>query len=243
MDGIYKVTSASVGKTKRGYEVFKLQLNNSIWATKLFPLRKFDRENDELYHLYNENNGLEFLNGKYVSLTINQSQYGYQFSYIISFDVLKDFKKAIDSSKGNAFTTELPIFDFLSSRQRKIEADGSIKINSDFGDMRVLKSDFVDICYQFDTSNERLNLTNIDQIFEKFYKDVSLPAYSIGDGGSPSYYKISMGDVAIVKMNNLLKVSNKMTTSGDCNKWLTEVVLKIGDQLPDDHIQFLKRQQ
>ena len=52
MASIYKVTSASVGETKRGHKVFKLQLNNSIWATKLFPLRKYDLKNDKLYLLY-----------------------------------------------------------------------------------------------------------------------------------------------------------------------------------------------
>lgn len=240
MEGIYKVTSASVGETKRGYKIFKLQLNNSILATKLFPLRRYDLKHDKLYLLYNENNGLEFLNGKYISLTISQSQYGYQFSYIDSFDVLEDFKKAVDSSKGNAFSTKLPIFEFLSKMQRNIEADGSIKINSDFGDMRVLRKDVVDICYQFDASDERLNLTNIDQVFEKFYKDASLPAYSASEGGSKSYYKISMEDVAIVKMDNHVRISYKMTRSGDYDKWIAKVVLKIGDQLPDDHIQFLK---
>lgn len=237
---IFKVTAATIGETKRGYKVFKLQLNNSIWATKLFPLRKLDRKYDKLYQMYLEHESISFLEGKYISVSISQSQYGYQFSSISSFDVLADFKKEVDSSKGSAFSTKLPIYDFLASMQREIEDDGSIKIKSEFGDMRVSKVDGVNICYQFDSGNEKLNLNNINTIFKRFYEGVDLPAYSPSEGGSKSYYKVSISDAAIVKMNNHVKVSYKMTTSGDYDKWLASVVLKIGGELPDDHSLFLK---
>lgn len=244
MASIYKVTSASVGETKRGYKVFKLQLNSSIWATKLFPLRKYDLKNDKLYLLYKENNGLEFLNGKYVSLTINQSQYGYQFDYITSFDVFEDFKKEIDSSKGNSFSTRLPIYDFLTSIKRHIEDDGSIKIKSEYGDMRVFKAGGVNICFQYDSGNEKLNVNNIEKIFKQFYEGVDLPVYTLtGDGdGKKSYYKISWQDVAIVRMDNHVKVSYKMTTSGDYDKWIAKKILTIGDDLPDENVDFLNQQ-
>ena len=237
---IFKVTTATIGETKRGYKVFKLQLNKSIWATKLFPLRKLDCKYDKLYQRYLEHENISFLEGKYISVSISQSEYGYQFSSISSFDVLADFKKEVDSSKGKAFSTKLPVYDFLASMKRDIEDDGSIKIKSEFGDMRVSKVDGVNICYQFDSGNENLNLNNIDKIFKRFYEGVDLPAYSPSEGGSKSYYKVSMSDTAIVKMDNHVKISYKMTTSGDYDKWLAKVVLKIGDQLPDDHIRFLK---
>ena len=242
MASIYKVTSASVGETKRGYKVFKLQLNNSIWATKLFPLRKYDLKNDKLYLLYKKNNGLEFLNGKYISLTISQSQYGYQFDYITSFDVFEDFKNEVDFSKGNSFSTRLPIYDFLTSINRHIEDDGSIKIKSEYGDMRVFKAGGVNVCYQYDSGNEKLNVNNIEKIFKQFYEGVDLPVYSLsGDGdGQKSYYEISWIDVAIVRMDNHVKVSHRMTTSGDYNEWFASKILKIGEQLSDDHIQFLQ---
>lgn len=240
MEKIYKVTSATVGTTKKGYNIFKLQLNNSILATRLFPLKEYERKYDKLYLLYLENKSLDFLEGKLISVSVSHSQYGYQFSRISSFDVLKDFKQEVDSSKGEAFSTKLPIFDFLSSMHRSIEPDGSIKIHSDFGDMRVSKINGVDICHPFDTSIEKLNLKNINYIFNKFYKDVDLPACSESEGGSKSYYKISMEDAAIVRMDNHVKVSYKMTTSGDYDRWNTYPVLKIGDRLPDDYIQFLK---
>jgi len=240
MEAIYKVTSAGIGETKRGYKVFKLMLNNSIWATKLVPLKKTERKYNKLYQLYEENRNLDFLIGKYISISVNQTQYGFEFSSISSFDALQDFKKELDVSNGSAFSTKLPISDFLLNIQREQEEDGSIKITSDFGDMRVSKLNGVNICYQYDTSDERLNLTNIDRIFDAFYKDVSLPPSSIGDGGAKSYYKVSVNDAAIVQMDNHVKVSYKMTTSGDYDRWHTKIVQKIGDKLPGDQIHFIK---
>ena len=237
---IFKVTAATISETKTGYKVFKLFLNKSIWATKLFPLRKLDRKYDKLYQMYLEHENISFLQGKYISISISQSEYGYQFSSISSFDVLADFKKEIDYSKGKAFSTKLPIYDFLVSMKRNIEYDGSIKIKSEFGDMRISKVEGVNICYQFDSGNEKLNLNNINKIFKQFYEGVDLPAYSPSEGGSKSYYKVSISDIAIVKMDNHVKVSYKMTTSGDYDKWLAKSVLKIGEKLPDDHIRFLK---
>jgi hypothetical protein len=240
---IFKVTIATIGETKRGYKVFKLQLNKSIWATKLFPLRESDRNYDKLYQRYLEHGNISFLEGKYISVSISQSEYGYQFSSISSFDVLVDFKKEVDSSKGKAFSTKLPIYDFLASMKRDIEDDGSIKIKSEFGDMRVSKVNGVNICYQFDSGNEKLNVGNIEKIFKKFYEGVDLPVYTLtGDGdGQKSYYKISWQDAAIVRMDNHVRVSYKMTTSGDYDKWIAKTVLKIGDVLPDDHVKFLKK--
>ena len=67
MVDIYKVTDASVGSTKNGYKIYKLQLNSSILATRLFPLRNLDLhlKHETLFKKYIENNGsLDFLVGK-----------------------------------------------------------------------------------------------------------------------------------------------------------------------------------
>ncbi|TLS81270.1 hypothetical protein FD722_15645 [Photobacterium damselae subsp. damselae] len=236
---IFKVTSASIGETKRGFKVFKLQLNNSILATKLFPLKKLDRKYDKLYQMYIEHDSLSFIEGKYISVSINQSQYGYQFSSISSFDALEDFKKEVESSRGKAFSTRLPIYDFLLSLGREVEDDGSIKIKSDFGDMRVSKCNSVSVCYTFNSDTKKLNVGNIERIFNKFYEGVDLPVYSLTGDGQKSYYKISWQDVAIVRMDNHVKVSYKMTTSGDYDKWNAKKVLTIGDDLPDEYVDFL----
>jgi len=242
MSNVYKVTAASIGETKRGYKIYKLQLNNSIWATKLIPLSKLERKYNKLYQVYIENNNsLDFLIGKYISISMSQSQYGAEFSSISSFDVLQDFKNELDASEGEAFATHLPIYDFLSNIQRTKEADGSIKITSNFKDMRISKINGINVCCQYDKSFERLNLNNLEQIFNEFYKDIPLPAYA--PGASESYYKLDMNEVAIVKMDHHIKVSTKMTTSGDYDKWIPKVIKKIGNKLQEEQVQFLKKSQ
>lgn len=241
MSYIYKVTSAIIGKTKRDYEFYKLQFNNSFWATKLLPSRKYDH--DELYKRYKKNNdSLEFLVGKYIHISLEKTEYGFEFNRIYSFDVINDFNKELEYSKGKAFSTDLPIYDFLLCLKRTVEPDGSIKLSTNFGDMRISKMNGLNVCYQHDRSNEYLNIFNVKLIFDKYYKDVPLPPYSTGkDKGDNSYYKISMKDVAIVKMNNHVKVSYKMTTSGDYDKWLAEVVMKIGDKLTSEQTEYLSK--
>lgn len=240
MMSIFKVTATTIGETKRGYKAFKLQLNKSIWATKLFPLRKLHRKYDKLYQMYLEYESISFLEGKYISVSINQSQYGYQFSSISSFDALEDFKKEVNLSRGKSFSTRLPIYDFLLSLGREVEEDGSIKIKSDFGDMRVSK---FNVCYTYDSDIRKLNVGNIEKIFKKFYEGVDLPVYTLtGDGGGQkSYYKISWQDTAIVRMDNHVHVSYKITTSDDYNEWIAEKVLTIGDDLPDEYVNFLNK--
>lgn len=237
---IYKVTAAEIGKTRKNFEFYKIQLNNQLWVTKLIPLRNSERNGSELYQLYAENNkSLDFLIGNYISISISKNDYGYEFSSIGSFDVLKDFKSQVDKSNGKVFSTKLPIYDFLVSLNRPVEIDGSIKIFSNYGDMRVSKIKGISVCCQHDTSNEYLNLSNIEQVFEKFYKDVSLPAYDPSEGGANSYYAINMMELGIVKMDNHVKISNKMTTSGDYDKWCSKSVQKIGEKLPEEQIQYL----
>ncbi len=237
---VYKVTAVAIEKTKRNIAIYKIQLNGEFWATKLVPRSALDRKYSKLYQLYTASNkSLAFLIGKYISTSISKDKYGFAFHSIESFDVLQDFKKEVVQSNGNAFSTRLPIYDFLSSISRKIEPDDSIKIVSDYGDMRVYKVKGITVCCQHDASIEYLNLTNIDFIFDKFYKDVPLPACDPIDGGSNSYYAISMADVGIVKMDNYVKVSHTMTTSGDYNKWIAKSVQKIGDRLSQEQVQYL----
>lgn len=237
---VYKVTAASIERTKRNYEIYKIQLNNQIWATQLVPLRTFDRKYSKLYQLYSENNkSLDFLIGKYISTSVSKNEYGFEFGAIGSFDVLQDFKKEVDASNGKAFATRLPIYEFLSHIKRPIESDGSIKIVSNYGDMRVSNINGITVCCQHDMSNKFLNLANIDLIFDRFYKDVPLPAYDPTEGGSKSYYAINMMETGIVRMDNHVKISYKMTKSGDYDKWIATPVQKIGDELPKEQVQYL----
>lgn len=155
--GVYKVTVAHIRKTKRGFEIYELHLNNTIIATSFIPFRAKFRNCSELYKLYAENkNCLGFLIGKYIYLELYQSEYGDQFHDIDSFDVLKDFKNKLDSLEGTAFTTHIPIYDFLSNMQGPIESDGIIKVTSNFGDMQLSKIGGYNVCCQYDVSDENL---------------------------------------------------------------------------------------
>lgn len=235
---VAKVTAASIGETKRGFKVFKLQLNNSIWVTKLIPLGKREKEYDTFYCQYLVKENLEFIVGKYITIIFEETQCGLEFTSIGSFDVLIDFKTELKYSKGSAFTSTLPIYDFLIDMKRNIEPDGSIKIKSDFPDMRVAKLHTSDVCFQFDTNESILTQNNINTIFEQFYKCVILPPASCD--ASNSYYKISPTDAAIVRMNNRVRLSYKATHSGDHDTWTTEVIIKIGEELPVEHARYLK---
>ncbi|UOG91413.1 MAG: hypothetical protein L3K52_14580 [Candidatus Thiothrix sulfatifontis] len=239
MINIYKVTSAIIGTTKNGYQIYKIQLNNSFWATKLLPLRKNDKKYNTLYNLYIENNkSLDFLINKHVSISLHKTEYGIEFSSIDSFDALKDFEKELDISSGNVFATKLPIYDFLYKKGRPIENDKSIKISSRYGDMRISKADRVNICYPYNDEQDCLKLNNINLIFDKFYKDVSLSAHSTN--GDKSYYKVNLEKVGIVRMDNHYKLSYKMTASGDRDEWIPVVIKKIGDKLSEEQIDYLK---
>jgi hypothetical protein len=237
---VHKVTAASIGETKRGFKVFKLQLNNTLWVTKLIPLNERNQKSDPLYSQYSVKNNLEFIVGKYIAISLKQTQYGQEFSSIESFDVLSDFKTEMRYSKGSAFTSSLPIYDFLINMGRNIEPDGSIKIKSDFPDMRVSKLGWLDVCYLFDSNNRTLTPNNINTIFEQFYKDITLPSHLNPSLFFDSHYKISLTDAAIVKMHYDERISNKATTSGDWSGWIPTVIIKIGEELPDSHAQFIK---
>lgn len=236
---IYKVTAAKVAKTKQGHDLFRIQLNGQIWVSKFVPNKPVEQKFCSLYkHYANNNKNLNFLTDKYISIAISEGEYGYSFYTIGSIDVIRDFKDQVDRSKGKAFFTKLPIFEFLASKNRTIETDGSIKITSDRGDMRISILNRANICHQYDESNLLLNLVNINIIFEKFYKGVELPNDDPLHHSS-SYYTISTEALGIVRMDNQVNISLTMTKSGDYDKWVATPILKIGDQLSEEQIMYL----
>lgn len=114
MYNVYKVTAATIKKTRSGCAIYSLHLNKSIWATKLVPLSDRDRRYDKLYQQYlKNNNSLEFLLGRYIAVRLEETQFGKNFKEIISFNVLEEFKKLLDESKGRAFFTSINVFEFL----------------------------------------------------------------------------------------------------------------------------------
>ncbi len=149
---IYEVLDATIAKTKNGYQLFKLKIrnhNNTFWATKLVPIKKTDRLHDPLYQKYvNHSQALDFLVGKYIITEIEKNRYGANFGSIRTFNFENDYREELIASEGKGFVSELPIFDFLSFLSTPQNDDGSIKIKSDHGDLRVISG--FNYCYRHD---------------------------------------------------------------------------------------------
>jgi hypothetical protein len=227
MGSIYKVTSASVGKTKNGYQIYKLQLNNSILATKLFPLRELDKKCDKLFQLYTKNNrSLEFLVGKYVSIWLNKTQYGIEFSSIVSFDAIQEFKDLLDNSKGKAFFTNMGMYEFLKRKNHSTNTDGSITLKAPYDRFNLTENN---VCYPNDMKNNCLTLDNIEIIFNQFYRD------KVIDNGNPDNdEKYVLTNVAIVK-NQRIYHNYKSKTISDENF----DVLRVGDLLTEEQYEYI----
>lgn len=238
MQKVYKVTSAKISKTKKGYKILELLLNNSIVATKLLPLKQRDKKYDTFYQMYIKNQGVDFLVRKFISAWLTMSKYGYQIENIHSLDVIQDFTRELEESNGNSFFTKLPIYDFLFDMNREVQSDSSIKIISSFGDMRVVNTNGYNICYPYGDSLEKLTLQNIFIIFDKFYKDVMVENSS--RECHSSYYEIQLNKVGIVRMDHRVKVSYRATTKDDYNYWEPTVVQKLGRPLQKEQIEYLK---
>lgn len=225
---IFKVTAATTGETKRGYKVFKLQLNNSIWATKLFPLRKLDRKYDKLYQMYLEHDSISFLVGSYISVSLNQSEYGYQFSSIGSFDAVQEFKDLLDGSKGKAFFTRMDMYEFLKIKNYPVNKDVSITLKAPYDGFNLTENN---VCYPNNLKDNYLTLDNIKIIFNQFYKD------KIIDNGNPDRdEKYVLTAVAIVKNRKIYhKYKSKTISNNNFD------VLRVGDSLSEEQYEFISK--
>lgn len=232
MSNIYKVTSATVSTTKKGYKIFKLQLNNSILASKLAPSRKRDKEYDSLYKIYEENNeSLEFLVGKYIAISLYESNYGMNFSYITSYNSIDDFKKLLDESQKKAFSTDIPIYDFLKQRKYKINHDNSITLKKPYEYFNILNKHGVTVCYPNKLKLNVLTIDNIEIIFNNFYKEKYIETNNLD---LDCKYKIS--HISIVKnCRKFHKTKGGVVSDSDTD------VLKIGDKLNEDQLIFLSQ--
>lgn len=169
MGDIYKVTKADVGTTKNGFQIYNIQLNNSILATKLFPLRELDKRFSNLYKYYIENgSSLDFLVGKFISISLNQTRYGVEIGSIESFDAIKDFKELLDRHIGKAFCTSINMYEFLKFRKYPVNIDGSIKLKEPYANFNIKSNN---ICYPNNLGIDFLLLENIELIYNQFYKD------------------------------------------------------------------------
>ncbi|WP_277657260.1 hypothetical protein [Seleniivibrio woodruffii] len=232
MSEIYKVLSTKVTKSKNGYIIYNLLLNNQKWVSKLAPVRKRDKPYDRLYLIYDANNSLDILEGKYVALSLVQNQYGSQISSVISLDVVNEFKSLLEKANGRPFTTELPIYDFLKSLNYKINSvTNSIQLKNPYEKYVVLKRHNSTICYQPTDKKDVLTLENIDRIYKEFYQGK--------DTGHNDIDCTSGYICSAIAIKEYCKVEHKYKskTIGTSES----IIMELGDSLNKEQIMFLAK--
>ena len=230
MVDIYKVTAATIKKTQNGYEQYNLQLDKSFWATKFLPLREIDKKWNPLYKLYvSNNNSLDFLVGRYIAITLQDSEFGKNFTSIASFDALEDFKALLDKSNGKAFQSNINIHGLLERLNFPLNPDMSITLREPYSQFNINNKNGTTICYPEKLDKGFLTLTNIGLIYDKFFKDKYI------DNGNPDRdEKYAMTSVAIIMNRTIFHKSKSMVLSRD-----NFDVLRVGDRLSEEHNQFL----
>lgn len=229
MREIYKVTNTKITKSKNGYTIFNLELNNKIWASKLAPVRKIDKLIDKLYQLYKNENSLNSLIGKFITISLEKDNYGIKFSYISHYDSLVEFKELLDKSEKKAFSTDIPIYNFLKSQNYPINTDSSITLKSPYNYFNIMNKNGLTICYPNNLKSDELTFENIEKIYYQFYYKKYI------DTGNPDkdcQYKLT--PIAIVKnCKKYHKYKGKTLSDTDSD------VIRIGDKLHPEHIEYL----
>lgn len=233
MSEIYRVTSATIGKTKNGYTIFKLQLDNSMWVTKLAPIRSVDKARDPLFKIYEEGNEkINSIVGKYTDIVLNRSSYGMEFNSGSSYDIVGDFKKLLDEYEGKSFYTSIPVYNFLKQKKYKINIDHSITLKKPFEHLNIILKDFKTVCYPNEMKAGVLTLDNIHKIYSHFYDKKIIDT---GDLDHNCCYKLT--PISIIKYcERYHKTKSKTLSSGNT------VVLALGENLHEEHLNFLSNE-
>lgn len=227
---VYKVTSATIEKTGKGYELFVLQLDGSIRATQLIPTRRTDQAFDKIYQLY-ISNGSQIIDlvGKYLSLRLEETRYGFQFSSVGSCDAIADFKLLLDRSCGKAFHTDLNIVKVLIRNGYQANPDGSITLRGEYSHLNVIRKNDTVICYSNIVDYTTLTLENMKVIFERFYKgkEVNFP-----NPDNVSEYALHPSGI-VESYQRYHRDNGKLLSRGDIS------VLSLGDRLTQEQLEYL----
>jgi len=228
MSEIYKVTNTKITKSKNGYTIFNLELNSKIWASKLAPIRNRDKKYDKLYQLYENEQSLNSLIGKFVTISLEKDNYGVKFDYLSNYDSLKEFKDLLDKSEKKAFSTDIPIYNFLKAQKYPINTDGSITLKSPYSYFNIKDNNGITICYPNNLKSDELTFENIEIIYNHFYHNKCTERSLDAD------CKYILTSIAIVEdWWRYHKTKGGITQSGTSN------ILRIGDKLHSEHIEYL----
>lgn len=229
MSEIYKVTNTKITNSKNGYTIFNLELNNKIWATKLAPVRKLDKKYNKLYQMYETEQSLDSLIGKFITVSLEKDNYGIKFSHISNYDSLDKFKELLDKSEKKAFSTNIPIYNFLKSQNYPINVDGSITLKNPYDYFNIMDKNGSTICYPYYLKSDELTFENIEKIYYQFYDKKLIDT---GNLDRDCHYKLT--SVAIVKnCKKYHKYKSKTLSDTDSD------VIRIGDKLHEEHIEYL----
>jgi len=255
MYNFYKVTSVHEKKTKKGDIVYNLQLNNSIRVNFVNPdkiWRSSGKDNPRAFDALNifwinNNKSLEKLLGKYIAGSLEESDFGKQFSEIISVDMVNDFKILLDESSNRAFSTSMPIYSLLESLDYRKNNDNSITLKNPYDNFNINKhngnsfnftlEDLMyrtehgvnTICYPKSLGKDVLTLDNIERICHHY-----------GKSGN-KYSAYAMTPVEIIEME--FSRSYKYRGSGKSN--IKEemssigIILRVGDKLSNEQMWYL----
>ncbi len=228
MSAIYKVTDTKITTSKNGYAIFNLELNNKIWASKLAPVRKLDKKYNKLYQTYEENKTLDSLIGKFITTSLEKTNYGINFDNIVSYDSLEDFKELLDKSEKKAFATNIPMYSFLKAQNYAINSDGSITLKPPYDYFNIMEKNSKTICYPNNLKSGELTFDNIEKIYYHFYHKKCTESSLDAD------CKYELTDIAITE-----EWWRYHKTKGGITRRGTRNILRIGDKLDEEHIKFL----
>lgn len=241
MYNLYKINAVKSKKTRKGDDVFSIQLDNSVWINNINPevvwlSSGLDNKSliKAIHKYWMENNyNLDGLIGKYIFASYSNSDYGLKFDYVKSVDIVGDFKKLLDKSNNRAFFTDLPIYSFLENRQYKKNEDNSISLRNPYHNMRIVNLNDITICYEYTEMKDVLTIKNIELIYNKFYKGICPPRKENVDS------KYELEYISIIQ--NSTKYYTTTTSKKDKKPTRTSnVILTIGDKLNDEQLKFLK---
>lgn len=163
--------------TKRGDIVYHILLNGNILIKYVYPddkWRSSGKRNRSCSSRLNEfwkknDNSLMNLIGKYIVASLIDTEFGKQFSAVISTDIVIDFKKLLDNANGLAFKADIPIYSFLRNMNYPVNYDNSISLRKDYSGYNI-NSD--NLCYPN-------SLSGIMDNFKKYYEQSKGRAFQI----------------------------------------------------------------
>lgn len=227
---VYKVTGAAVEKTRRGFDVFCLHLEERIRATQLIPLKEMEGNTNKIYKHYKLNNfSLDSLVGKYVSLRLEETKYGFQFSDVISCDVVGDFKRLLDKANGKAFHTDLDVCKILIRNGYAMNANKSITLKAEYRELDIIRKNETIICYPNWIDGTYLSVENIETIYNYFYKGKEIDTMN-----SDIISEYCLHSAAIVEFRCKYHKDNGKLLSRD---YLD--VIRVGDRLSQAQMDYL----